>query len=356
MSIGIKPARCEGKCKECTGCAKKPIDIRNEAFLANTVVTKLLPISLVGEVRKHSDLIQDASPYLLYRFKHDLDGHLFTVGGFDPANDQAVGTTCCAKGDITEGVFIKPGDSGLVLLEQGYAVGHGLKTGDSVLVASETFRAAGIVNPGVRPAKADIYMIFHDAERVINRRIKSPLLQEMNILLVQVTDSQKQEAAIEKVKSIMQEGVATSYACYKPAVEVMGMNEMSVWLISVVLGMGAVFLSMKSQLASVVERRHDIGILKAIGWTNNLVVRQILLESGIQAFLGGILGCTTGVILIYFVPIKAMIGIQARLDPSVSPIVLISALFLAAIGGITAGALPAWSAARQNPADELRRP
>ena len=42
-------------------------------------------------------------------------------------------------------------------------------------IANKDYTVAGIVNPGVRPAKADVYMLFRDAEKAINSRLQTPL-------------------------------------------------------------------------------------------------------------------------------------------------------------------------------------
>ncbi|MBF0544049.1 MAG: ABC transporter permease [Candidatus Riflebacteria bacterium] len=356
IASGTIPERCKEMCKECTGCNKKPFDIKNEGFIANDVITKLMPVSLASEVMKFPELFRDVSCYLLFRFKDPVDGHLFTVGGFDPGNNQVVGTTCCAKGDLISGSFIHPGDSGIALAEQGYAISRNLKIGTSIVkISGETFPLIGIVNPGVRPAKADIYLSFKDAERVINRRIRSPLFQEMNILLVEVADALKQDAGIEKIKELLKSGLVTSYACYRPASEVIGISGRSAWLITIALSLSAIFLSMKSQYTSVIERKHEIAILKAIGWTNKNVLNQIITESIVQALVGGITGCLAGVLFVYSVPIKSIFNIQTQINPSFSPWVLLGGILLALIGGSIAGFFPALWAARQNPAEALRQ-
>ena len=41
---------------------------------------------------------------------------------------------------------------------------------------------------------------------------------------------------------------------------------------------------------NMAERAREIGVLKAVGWTNRNVVTQLLMESVVQCFLAGILG------------------------------------------------------------------
>jgi ABC-type antimicrobial peptide transport system permease subunit len=52
----------------------------------------------------------------------------------------------------------------------------------------------------------------------------------------------------------------------------------------------AVLIAFKTMAGNIVERAREIGVLKAVGWTNRNVVTQLLAESLTQCFLAGILG------------------------------------------------------------------
>jgi putative ABC transport system permease protein len=341
----------------CPECSAKSPDEESEGFVAYGVATNLITniTSFVDEVKK-LDTVYDASGYLLFRFKDQKDGHLFTVGGFDP-DDFVVSKTCCAAKDIVKGRFLLPNDRGLVILEKAYAKLKKLKEGDEVTIAGSMFSVIGIVKPPIRPAKADIYMHFDEAEQVINKRMgASSIHNEANVILVEVKSSKVQDEAITSMKNLLPGDylVASSYACYRPAAKVMGINEDAAWLLTIIIGICAVILALKSQLSSVLERRRDIGILKAIGWTDGNVVSQILAESVLQAMIGGILGCLVAVAILLFVPIEMLSGIEAGAHIRISAWVLVLGFVLAFLGGIIAGSFPALIAARQQPADALR--
>jgi len=326
------------------------LDPVNEGFLANNVPTVLFYASVTNKVVAERNCVKAASPYLLFRFKDPKDGHLFTVGGFDPRDIQVVGNTCCAKADLVAGKFLEPTSSGQVLLEHGYAQGRKLQVGQTATIAGKEFTIAGIVNPGVRPAKADVYMLFQDAEAAINTRLKKPLRNEANVLLVHAASSVVHDKAIEKTLKLLDGAVTescacykpgsivTSYACYKPAAQVLGMNEGTLKLVALILGLGALVFAGKSQMASVIERRRDIGVLKAIGWTNQHITFQVLTESTIQAVIGSAFGCIGAFFCVSVLPKACLFGISLTL-----------------IGGLCSGFVPAFRATRQNPADTLRR-
>jgi putative ABC transport system permease protein len=339
----------------CPQCTLANMADPSEGFEANGIATGLVPASFAQHVRE-LPTVRDASPYLRFRFKDPKSGAMFTVGGFDPDNRTAVGTTCCAATDIVEGRFLAPRDAGAAMAEEGYARLRGLKVGDRVTVAEEAFEIVGIVNPGIRPAKADLYMHRADARRVINERLVSRRVgDEVNVLLVEVRSSTVQDEAIASVKRLMQGLLVSSYACYKPASQVIGMNARAAGILSGLMAACALVVAMKSQLASVVERRRDIAILKAIGWTDGRIVLQVLVESLLVAAAGGAAGCALGALVIATASLGAWSGLPGGEGLAVSGRVLVAGLVLATAGGLVAGAVPALAAARQRPAEALRR-
>jgi putative ABC transport system permease protein len=61
------------------------------------------------------------------------------------------------------------------------------------------------------------------------------------------------------------------------------------------VGLGAaVLIACLLTLASVAKRVREIGTLKAVGWSQWQVVRQISSESLLQGLLGGLIGALVG--------------------------------------------------------------
>ena len=216
------------------------------------------------------------------------------------------------------------------------------------------------MKPPIRPAKADVYMPITEARRVIAPRQKgkvSPeaLARAVNMILVEVESSQAQDQALASVRKLYPGLITSTYACYKPARKVIGMNEKAMWALTAVVAIGATLLAMRTQLSSVIERRREIGILKAIGWTNGDVVRLILTETALQAVAGAALGCVLAAAVILLTPAAVLTGIRTSATIGLSAPVFLIAFALALVGGGVAGALPALSAARLNPAEAMRR-
>lgn len=62
------------------------------------------------------------------------------------------------------------------------------------------------------------------------------------------------------------------------------------------IGFGLTALSIaNSLLASILERRREIGLLKAIGWRTTLIAHSFIFEGGILGGLGGVIGSVIGI-------------------------------------------------------------
>ena len=105
---------------------------------------------------------------------------------------------------------------------------------------------------------------------------------------------------------------------------------------------------MNIMLASVLERTKEIGIIRAIGATEQDVVLQFLSESVLISLGGGIIGIILGIIGAYIIEISS--GIETIL--SANSILL--SFFIAVVVGLVFGIFPAKAAASKKPIEALR--
>ena len=105
---------------------------------------------------------------------------------------------------------------------------------------------------------------------------------------------------------------------------------------------------MNIMLASVLERTKEIGIIRAIGATQQDVILQFLSESVLISIGGGIIGIFLGIISSYIIEIAT--GIETIL--SISSITL--SFFVATAIGLIFGIAPAKSAANKRPIEAIR--
>ncbi|MGE0793014.1 MAG: ABC transporter permease [Candidatus Woesearchaeota archaeon] len=106
---------------------------------------------------------------------------------------------------------------------------------------------------------------------------------------------------------------------------------------------------------SVLERRKDIGIMKAIGAKNSDIFQLFLIESGMLGLVGGIIGVIIGIMLAKSVEIVSTMALgKSFLIAHLSWELILGALLFAFILGSLVGSLPARSASKLQAVDTLR--
>ena len=126
-----------------------------------------------------------------------------------------------------------------------------------------------------------------------------------------------------------------------------GFSGLIFWTIALIL-----VLSMLGVLASMaalaMERRRDVGLMKALGGTVQRIMRLFLAEAGTLGAVGGVLGFLIGVVLARWIGERIFgVVISARLE--VLPITI-----ALTIGVALAGAFPLRLLGRVRPAEILR--
>ena len=110
---------------------------------------------------------------------------------------------------------------------------------------------------------------------------------------------------------------------------------------------------------AILERRREIGVLKALGAADSDVQQLFFVEAGVMGFLGGILGVAFGWLLGRAITFGTNTYLKRQsLNPidlsSVPWWLVISALVFAVLVSLAAGLYPASRAAKLNPVDALR--
>ena len=112
---------------------------------------------------------------------------------------------------------------------------------------------------------------------------------------------------------------------------------------------------MNIMLVSVTERTREIGIRKALGAKERVILSQFVVEAATTSALGGVLGIVLGYI-VSMAANRILPMISSSIDVTVSPSFnSIVVAFGISVGiGVLFGYLPAKRAARLNPIEALR--
>ncbi|MCZ6679057.1 MAG: ABC transporter permease [Candidatus Poribacteria bacterium] len=116
------------------------------------------------------------------------------------------------------------------------------------------------------------------------------------------------------------------------------------------------FIGVLSTLMSLqLERRREIGTLRAIGMTRRQLWKLTLLETGLMGSSAGLIAMPTGfilaVILIYIINLRSF-GWTLQMQLQIGH--FLQAFMVALVAALLAGIYPAWRMGRMQPADALR--
>ncbi|MEM2188869.1 MAG: FtsX-like permease family protein [Nitrososphaerota archaeon] len=124
---------------------------------------------------------------------------------------------------------------------------------------------------------------------------------------------------------------------------------------------------MNTMIMSVMERTREIGVLRALGFTQKHVAAVFLAEAALIGAIGGVLGIALGVSASLFMgdvfarmfqvrEASTPVGqaLQISYTPVITPDLLIESFFFAILVGVFSGLYPAIKAARMDPVQALR--
>jgi len=318
-------------------CVNCDSDSSKGSLVAEGVNTIMLTGDLLDSIKEIKG-VRDAAPYLLYRLYEPKYNTEVSLGGID-MNSVATTNNVCAATNVVAGKFLSDRPDEIVA-EESFAMAHNLSVGDTLKIYGGKLLLAGIINSGIKPGKADIYAPIGNVRRILKEDLKciSPGF-DMNIILVEVSDSRIHSQVISQLKDRMKYFSVSSYNCYQPASEVMTIIEKASALLTILIFIFLLIFSAKTQLTTLMERSREIGILKSLGWSNSKLSNQIILLSLIQALIGVIIGILIGLLIIFLMnsnQVRLFNLMEFNLRIRIIPLLIVLSL----AGGLIAGILP----------------
>lgn len=271
------------------------------------------------------------------------------------------------KNDLVaeDGRLLKNGDNKKVVLGYNFYVdkvgfGKEVDVGDKILVNGEKFEVVGIL-------KKKGSFIW-DNIVLMNDNVLEDLFdygEEVDIIAVYAKDEIQIEKTKEDIEKLMRKrrdvkvgqedfSVETAAALLETVNSILGGVQAFIIIIaSISIVVGAVGI-VNTMTTSVLERRQEIGIMKAIGARNQNIFLQFLIESGLVGLIGGFIGVVFGLLI----GVLGTFGINnflgAETLPSINLLFVFFVLLFSFIVGAVAGIVPAMNAAKQNPVEALR--
>lgn len=311
-----------------------------------------------------------------------------TVLGIDPA--AVIGPMSSVS--VSDGRLLTADDNGenVAVLDSTYATSAELGVGDTFEVGGEDFEVVGIVNSTSSDADtaSNVYIPLDVAQSL------SGAGDVVSTVYVQTTSSDNIASVQSALETALPDASVSSQSDLASTVS--GslstasnlITNLGTWL-SIIVLLVAVGLAVLFTTSGIARRTRELGTLKAIGWSNGRIVRQVAGESMVQSLIGGLAGLVVGlagVLVINLISPTISGGTQAAgpmgggapgdgaqgggmpgaigqavssaseivLNAPLSVGVIALALGLSVAAGVIAGGFGGWRAARLSPAESLR--
>ncbi len=179
----------------------------------------------------------------------------------------------------------------------------------------------------IETTKEDLKILLRDAHNIEN---PEGLTEKDDFLVSSQTDATKTVGTIGNVLTILLSSIAA---------------------ISLLVGGIGI---MNIMLVSVTERTREIGLRKAVGATNQEVLRQFLIEAILLTMLGGLIGVIGGVLISLAMGWIIQNFFLDTWSVIIPPSAIVLSVVVATAIGLIFGYYPAKSAAKLNPIEALR--
>jgi putative ABC transport system permease protein len=277
---------------------------------------------------------------------------------------------------VTKGRYLSAAGGKEALVATGYAAKHSLKVGSTLALNGSSFAVVGLVSPPLGGQSADVYLPLQELQALAGQKGLA------NVVLVHAASSAQVGRVKQEIQRAFPEAQVASSKDVADAisgslVDASNLSHDLGLALSILAAAAAFLLAAQLALSSVGKRVRELGTLKALGWTQRMVVRQVAGESLVQGLLGGILGIALGLCVALAVDAFgpslsassttgsdfASLGVSTvrtatrtvSLSAPVGVAVVAIGFGLALLGGLVAGAAGALRAARLRPADALRQ-
>ncbi len=265
---------------------------------------------------------------------------------------------------VKEGRLLKTNDFGKVVL--GSNVGtkeqfdKEIGIGKVINIQGKNFEVIGkLKSSGTFTLNEVILMLESDMKNLLE------IEDEYDLLVVQVNPKEIEDVALRIEKAMRKdrglEQGKEDFSVQTPLEALESVNSILSAINLVVIGIAMISLIVggigiaNTMYTSVLERKQEIGTMKAIGARNSDILSVFLIESGLLGLVGGTIGVLIGIglsLLVSFIA-NSFFGSQI-IAVNISILLIIVSVSFSFLIGILFGVIPSYQASKLRPVDALR--
>ena len=265
----------------------------------------------------------------------------------------------------SQGRLLKAGDTGKIILGDDYIkeneFGKEIKVGSNIIIKGRQFEVIGFMR------RASTFII-NSVVLMPEEDMKSLLEieDEIDLIAVKVEDKDKIDSVAKEIerklrKDRNQKEGEEDFSVQTPVQALESVNLILNIVNLIVSGIAGISLLIggigiaNTMFTSVLERRREIGVMKAIGAQNKDILTIFITESALLGLVGGLIGVIIGLSLAFSVAgIAGQFFGDIDFIINISPALILGSLAFSLLIGIISGVVPAYQASKLNPVDALR--
>lgn len=218
-----------------------------------------------------------------------------------------------------------------------------IKVGSNIYINNTKFKVVGITESIGNPEDDSNVYISQDAMRDIT---DSP--ERVDMIMTKITPGYEVNLAAENIKIILENKLGKDSVNVQTFEQLLGQVNDILNIVQLTLG-GIAFVSLivgafgiiNTMYVIVTEKIKEIGIMKSVGATNEVILFMYMFQAGFFGLLGAIIGIILGILASYGFEQFANAAGFTFLDIVVDPVVVSGLLIFGFIIGILSGYLPA---------------
>jgi putative ABC transport system permease protein len=263
--------------------------------------------------------------------------------GLDPVKEQL------RKGmpygvSILRGRMFKPGDSDVAIVGKQISDDYRKTVGSTIKINDEKFKVIGVF------AKSDftdsvIAVTLKDAQGLAG--LDSNTVQDF---VVQLTHPENEDRVARNIEFKWPDDLEawTMSETSDMLGEMLGVIDQFFWIIAAIGLLIAAVGIINTMLISIKERMKEFGVLRSMGWTQEDVLKLIVIESVLLGLGGGLIGVALGYL------ITGALSGYLPFPLVVAPELSATAFVFSALSGLVGGVYPAWKASKMDPIKAIR--
>jgi putative ABC transport system permease protein len=302
------------------------------------------------------------------------------VLGLDPSSKTGPARL---QSTVLQGRFLEPNERDAAVADATYARSNNISVGSKVPIAGRPFTVVGLVDTSRigQIANANLYIpvadareLAHEAKNVMAVHDFRPT--DANIIFIKVNQARVDSVAKAVSAMLGSDALVSSAHSFSEVIgQAYGLVDRFSWLVGLAGLLVALVGLMRSISSALRERRRDIGLMRAVGWSRGSVATQLTSEAVSLAAAGAVAGLALALLVSRIlslmhvsipvpwelsptphflpggaVPMAVTITLNARIE--LLPTVFV--VGLSVVCGLLVGLWVSWRATHIRPAEVLR--